>query len=139
MKAMRYLALATDYDGTLAHDGRVNEATLAALSRLRQSGRRLVLVTGRVLDDLQKTFSRLDLFDCVVAENGAMLYWPETKEEKVLGQAPPQAFLEALRARRVPVSVGRVIVATWEPHQNVVLDAIRKLGLELHVVFNKGV
>jgi HAD superfamily hydrolase (TIGR01484 family) len=135
---MRYLALATDYDGTLAHDGRVNEATLAALLRLRQSGRRLILVTGRELGDLQKTFSRLDLFDCVVAENGALLYWPETKKEKVLGPAPPQAFLEALRARRVPVSVGRVIVATWEPHQNVVLDAIRKLGLELHVVFNKG-
>ena len=38
---MRYLTLATDYDGTLAHDGRVNQTTLDALGRLRQSGRRL--------------------------------------------------------------------------------------------------
>ena len=35
---MRYLALATDYDGTLAHDGTVNAATLAALDRVRDSG-----------------------------------------------------------------------------------------------------
>ncbi len=135
---MRYLALATDYDGTLAHDGRVDEATLAALERLRQSGRRLILVTGRELEDLQKTFSRLDLFDRVVAENGALLYRPAAKEEKVLGAAPPRSFLEMLRARGVPISVGRSIVATREPHQATVLDAIRKLGLELHVVFNKG-
>ena len=135
---MRYLALATDYDGTLAHDGRVKDSTVAALERLRKSGRRLLLVTGRELDDLKKTFSRLDLFDHVVVENGALLYKPDTKEEKVLGAAPPPAFLEALRRRGVPISVGRSIVATWEPHQAAVLDAIRELGLELHVVFNKG-
>jgi hypothetical protein len=33
---------------------------------------------------------------------------------------------------------GHVIVATWEPHQVAALDAIRSLGLELHVEFNKG-
>ena len=135
---MRYLALATDYDGTLAHDGRVNESTLAAVERLRQSGRRLVLVTGRELEDLQKTFQHLELFDRVVAENGALLYRPASHEEKVLGAAPPRPFLETLRARGVPISVGRSIVATWEPHEVTVLDVIHKLGLELHVVFNKG-
>jgi hydroxymethylpyrimidine pyrophosphatase-like HAD family hydrolase len=35
---MHYFALATDFDGTLATNGRVNEATLAALKRLRESG-----------------------------------------------------------------------------------------------------
>ena len=135
---MRYLALATDYDGTLAHDGRVNDATLAATERLRQSGRRLLLVTGRELEDLQKTFPHLELFDRVVAENGALLYRPASHEEKVLGAAPPRPFLETLRARGVPISVGRSIVATREPHEATVLDVIHKLGLELHVVFNKG-
>jgi hydroxymethylpyrimidine pyrophosphatase-like HAD family hydrolase len=136
---MRYLAFATDYDGTLAHDGRVTDATLAALSRLRESGRKLLLVTGRELPDLQSTFPRVDLFDRVVAENGALLYRPAAKEEKVLAPPPPPAFLEELEKRGVrPVSVGRVIVATWEPHQAAVLDAIRHLGLELQVIFNKG-
>ena len=31
-----------------------------------------------------------------------------------------------------------MIVATWQPHEMQVLEAIRELGLELQVIFNKG-
>jgi len=44
---MRYLALACDYDGTLACDGRVSDVALTALQRFRASGRKVILVTGR--------------------------------------------------------------------------------------------
>jgi HAD superfamily hydrolase (TIGR01484 family) len=136
---MRYLALAIDYDGTLAHHGHVDEPTLAALGKLRESGRKLILVTGRELGELLGVFPRIDLFDRVVAENGALLYQPETREEKPLAESPPEAFVAELRRRGVgPMSVGRSIVATWEPHQNTVLDVIHELGLEWHVIFNKG-
>ena len=136
---MRYLALCCDYDGTIAHHGRVDEPTLAALKRLRESGRQLVLVTGRELDDLQKLFPHLDLFARIVAENGALLYRPETREEQPLDEAPPQSFVDKLIERGVgPMSVGRVIVATWEPHEKTVLETIRDCGLELQVIFNKG-
>jgi hypothetical protein len=136
---MRYVALACDYDGTLAYDGSVDEETILALECLRESGRKLVLVTGRELDELATVFPHLVLFDRVVAENGALLYDPSTREERQLAEPPPPAFAEALRARGVrPLSVGRVIVATVSPHETVVLEAIRELGLELQVVFNKG-
>ncbi len=136
---MRYLALCCDYDGTIAHHGRVDEPTLAALKRLRESGRKLVLVTGRELDELQTVFPHLDLFARVVAENGALIYRPETREERLLDEAPPQVFVDKLIERGVgPISVGRVIVATWEPHENTVLETIRDCGLELQVIFNKG-
>jgi HAD superfamily hydrolase (TIGR01484 family) len=136
---MRYLALAADYDGTLAKDGVVDEATVAALERFRESGRRLVLVTGRELDEMLAIFPRIDLFDCVVAENGALLYHPEGREETVLGEPPPAALVAAIRKRGVgTLSVGRAIIATIEPHQGAVLEAIHELGLEWHVIFNKG-
>jgi len=136
---MRYLALCTDYDGTLATDGQVLSGTLTALEQFLASGRRLVLVTGRELDDLKKVCPRLDLFEYVVAENGALLYKPATGEETPLGARPPDAFVALLRQRGVgPISVGRVIVATWEPHESTVLSTIRDMGLELQVIFNKG-
>jgi len=136
---MRYLALCSDYDGTLAEHGTVAAKTVAALERLRTSGRKTLLVTGRLLDDLQTVFPRLDLFDYVIAENGALLYRPETREEKVLAERPPEPFVEALRARGVsPVSMGRVIVSTWERHQNTILETIHDMGLELQLIFNKG-
>ena len=55
---MRYLALACDYDGTLAHGGVVSEQTVSALTYLRSSGRKLLLVTGRRLDDIARIFPR---------------------------------------------------------------------------------
>ena len=53
---MQYHALAADYDGTLATDGVVDEKTIEALHRLRESGRRLILVTGRIIEQLVQTF-----------------------------------------------------------------------------------
>ena len=136
---MRYHVLATDYDGTLASGGLVDEATIDALERVRRSGRKLVLVTGRMLDDLMTVFTRLDLFDVVVAENGALVHRPATRESRILAEPPPARFVDALRARGVaPLATGRVIVATWQPHEEIVLEVIRSLGLELQVIFNKG-
>ncbi|HTM46153.1 MAG TPA: HAD hydrolase family protein, partial [Polyangiaceae bacterium] len=136
---MRYLALATDFDGTLAEHEAVSEGTLRVLRRVRDSGRRLVLVTGRELPDLLRVFPQYDLFHRIVAENGALVFNPESREEKLLGAPPPARFLQALRDRHVnPISSGKVIVATWAPHQTTVLNTILELGLELQVIFNKG-
>jgi HAD superfamily hydrolase (TIGR01484 family) len=136
---MKYQILASDYDGTLAHHGRVDRATIAALERLRASERRAIMVTGRELPELRSVFERVDLFDWIVAENGGLLYRPSTDVEKPLGEAPPQALVDALRAKGVAdMSVGRVIVATWEPFQQIVLETIRELNLEWQIIFNKG-
>ena len=135
---MRYLALAADYDGTLAQDGCVTDETVAALEKLRATGRKLILVTGRELDELLRVFPGAKLFDRIVAENGALLYEPGTREIKIMREGPPPAFVDALKRRNVsPMSVGRVIVATWKPHETVVLETIRDLGLDLQVIFNK--
>src|SRR5262249_51056156 len=108
---MEYQALACDYDGTLARDGAVDAITLGALGRFLQAGRKLVLVTGRELDELKTVFPHLQLFARVVAENGALLYRPESQEERVMAEAPPQRFLQWLWNHGVaPLSVGRVIV-----------------------------
>jgi hydroxymethylpyrimidine pyrophosphatase-like HAD family hydrolase len=136
---LRYYALACDYDGTLALHGRVDQPTLEALERVRASGRKLILVTGRQLADLLEAFPRADLFDRIVAENGAVVYAPSDRSERSLADPPAEQFVAALRGRGVtPVSVGRVIVATCTPHEAVVLDVIRDLGLELQVICNKG-
>ncbi|RWB05432.1 MAG: HAD-IIB family hydrolase [Mesorhizobium sp.] len=136
---MYFIALAADYDGTLAHDGIVAKKTLAALERFKKSGRKLVLVTGRELPDLKRVFPELSLFDKVVAENGAMIYTPASEEERVIAPSPEPKFVARLKRQGVkPLSVGRSIVATWEPHQATVLDIIKKMGLELEIIFNKG-
>ena len=135
---MRYFCLICDYDGTIAHDGRCALSTIEALNRVRASGRKLILATGRQLGELQQVFPENEIFDRIVAENGAVLYRPANKDSKVLADAPPPAFVEELRRRGVqPLSVGQCIVATWHPYESIVLDVIRAQGLELQVIFNK--
>jgi HAD superfamily hydrolase (TIGR01484 family) len=136
---MRYHALACDYDGTLARHGRVDEATIAALTRAQASGRRLLLVTGRLLPELLEVFPEAARFDHIVAENGALLYHPQTGETKDLGPPFDRKFVAELERRGVSrIATGRVIVATWRPFEKAVLETIRELGLELQVIFNKG-
>jgi HAD superfamily hydrolase (TIGR01484 family) len=135
----RYHVLACDYDGTLAEEGRVPRAVVDGLVRVKHSGRKLLLVTGRVLGDLAAVFPELELFDRVVAENGAVLHDPASGETRALAPEADARLVEALRDRGVaPLSVGACIVATWEPWQDLVLESIRALGLELQVIFNKG-
>jgi HAD superfamily hydrolase (TIGR01484 family) len=136
---MRYLALATDYDGTLASKGAVASETLEALRRLAATGRKLILVTGRRIDDLIRVFPEVAIFDRVVAENGPLVYRPESRETRVLSEPPPAAFVEELRRRDVdPLTVGQVFVATEQPNERIVLDVIGELGLNLQVILNKG-
>ena len=120
---IRYHALASDYDGTLAHHGTVDAKTIEAIRRLKASGRKFILVTGRQLDELQTVFPELDLCDLVVAENGGLLWNPATRAETLLAAPPSAAFVRELRERGVkPLAVGRVILATWVPHETAVFE-----------------
>src|SRR5688500_1628099 len=119
---MRYTAIALDYDGTIAHDGAVPAPVIEGLRRLKASGRKALLVTGRELEELLGIFPEIGVFDLVVAENGALLYRPETDERRELGLPPPACLVEALKASGIPLAIGHTILATIRPHEAVVLE-----------------
>jgi hypothetical protein len=108
---MRYFALACDCDGTIASHGRVDGGTRSAIERLRASGRKLILVTGRELDDFMRVFPHVHLFNRIVAANCAAgtnqgfatcSRWRRRRRWVRAGAGAP---------RRHALSVGRVIVA----------------------------
>jgi hydroxymethylpyrimidine pyrophosphatase-like HAD family hydrolase len=135
---MDFAALATDYDGTIARDGRVEDSTRRALETARRGGLRLVLVTGRILDDLGTIFAPFDLFDRIVAENGAVLHDPATGASRMLASPPPPALLRALRDAAVPYLAGQTIVDALQAYEPVFARTIRELGLPWHLILNKG-
>ena len=134
----RARALALDFDGTLAREGVVAPETTAALSRAIERRVQLLLVTGRRLSSLAAAFPHLDLFERVVAENGAVLYEPRTKRSRILAPAPDDSLLEALRRAGVPFVVGHSVVATVRPFKQQVVAAIGDAGVRWHVAFNKN-
>jgi HAD superfamily hydrolase (TIGR01484 family) len=131
-------ALACDYDETLAFYGRVDASTVEALVRLKTSGAKLLLVTGRQLGDLLSVCMEIRIFDRVVAENGALLYRPLERETRSLAGRPPKHFLERLREQKVrPLAAGRSIVATVQEFAPVVEKTISEMGLDLEMIFNR--
>jgi hydroxymethylpyrimidine pyrophosphatase-like HAD family hydrolase len=135
---MRFVAVAVDYDGTLAADGVVHPATIAAVEQLIASGRKCILVTGRMLPELLPLFPQADLCVRIVAENGAVLYRPSSREQRLLGEPPSTALVDALKRKQIsPLDIGDSIIATVRPHEVGIMETIRDLGLEHHVIFNR--
>ena len=134
---MRFAALATDFDGTIAHEGVVEPSTVEALRRAKAAGLQLLLVTGRELASLFNTFAETAVFDLIVAENGAVLYRPDSGKVEQLAAPPPPALIEALTKENVPFSVGHSIVATVEAYGPQLYGAIRALDLAWEVIPNK--
>jgi hydroxymethylpyrimidine pyrophosphatase-like HAD family hydrolase len=129
--------LACDFDGTGAASGRLAPEISAVLGAARSLGVVTLLVTGRVLEELQAAGVDFASFDAVVAENGAIVWLPDSGRTLQLGTPPPDAFLAALRAANIPYEAGAVVVGTWDRHAGDVLALIRRRGLASQLVFNR--
>jgi len=130
---------ACDYDGTIAEYGRVSETTARALERVRESGRKVVLVTGRTLQDLQQACPDHErMFDAIVGENGAVLYLPALREVRTLGEPPEATLLQELRRRGVAFALGTSSIHTAATAAQASLAAIRAAGVERTLVFNRA-
>ena len=135
---MRYLALASDYDGTLATGGAMPSSTADALQRYREAGGLLILVTGRDVADLKNICPRLGLFHWVVAENGALLYEPCSGNETLLTAPADPAMIAALKSGGIdPLYIGRVVVAT-ERHQSALVEQVlAACQMPVYMLLNK--
>lgn len=131
--------IASDFDGTLAKDGEVAAECTAALRRWKRAGGRLLLITGREMDDLVRVYPDLGLWDLAVTENGAVLLDPATGSVELLGEPPGAQLLDELRAAGVrPLSHGRVILASFEPMRERIRRVLRAAGAERDLIGNKG-
>ena len=134
---MRFSVLALDYDGTIARDGALDLDVRSAIGEARSRGISVILVTGRILSDLRRVTGSLDFVDAVVAENGAVLLFPDGTS-RLIGQPPPAIFVEELRRRGVDFTAGQCVVETDAPAAPQILSIIRDLELPLVLVFNRG-
>jgi hydroxymethylpyrimidine pyrophosphatase-like HAD family hydrolase len=135
---MTFKVLALDYDGTIARDGVLPPGVRAAIAAARDRGVTVALVTGRILDDLRRVAGDLRFVDCVVAENGAVISFPESGRSLTLAAPVPPSLVGDLRRRGVAVDVGRSVIeadAGAAPHA---LAAIRTLELPYAILFNRG-
>jgi hypothetical protein len=135
---MKFGVLALDYDGTIAVDGSLDPQVRAAIADVRAAGVVVLLVTGRILDDLRRVVGDLRFVDAVVAENGAVITYPQTGHSMVLGPPPPAAFVDALRQRQIAITVGACVVEAHASDAHRMLTLVREMELPLVLLFNRS-
>jgi hydroxymethylpyrimidine pyrophosphatase-like HAD family hydrolase len=134
---MKFNVLALDYDGTIARDGRADPAVLESIRETRARQIAVLLVTGRILSDLRLVLADQGLFDAIVAENGAVLAFPNGRT-RVLGRPPSPEFLNELRRLEVRFESGECVLQADASAAAKILDAVRSLELPLMLAFNRG-
>jgi phosphoglycolate phosphatase (TIGR01487 family) len=135
---MNYLAIASDYDGTLATEAKVDLATLNAVNQWQESGRKFILVTGRRINSLKTVFEAINICDYIVAENGAVLYHPQSQTSHLLCQPASTKLIKRLQQKGIEnIAIGEAIVATWQPYEEIVRETIAELNLSLEIILNK--
>jgi hydroxymethylpyrimidine pyrophosphatase-like HAD family hydrolase len=97
--------LALDFDGTIAVDARLDDEVAGALRDVRRAGVMIVLVSGRMLEDIQGTVHAPDLFDAIVAEGGAVVQMSNGASPTVLARGPDAALLAAGAKTAFPVTM----------------------------------
>lgn len=135
---MRFSVLALDYDGTIAEDGILSDRVRAAIKEVRNHGITVVLVTGRIVQDLRQRLPDLRLFDAVVAENGAVIFHVQSGRSTLLGQPPPSFFLESLRANGINALAGECVIEAEACDAARILPIIKESELPLVMAFNRS-
>jgi hydroxymethylpyrimidine pyrophosphatase-like HAD family hydrolase len=135
---LKLSVLAIDYDGTIARNGVMDTTVRRAIKEVREGGIVTILVTGRILSELRSVMGDLRLFDSIVAENGAVVAFPNAGRSAAIGHAPQPAFLQELRQRNIPFSHGECVVEADAGFAHQILSVIRDLELPLTLLFNRG-
>ena len=135
---MRFSVLALDYDGTIATDGVLDPEVRHAIADVRAHGITVVIVTGRILDDLRRFVGDLRFVDAVVAENGAVISFPATGQSALLGSPVPLALVEAIRKNGIPADVGQSVIEADAQSAPAILKEIQRLELPQVLIFNRG-
>jgi len=135
---MKLTVLALDYDGTIARGDQVDPSILDAVADARRRGIAVMLVTGRRLDDLRRVAGDLHFVDGIVAENGALLHFPDGGLTTTLAPPIPAEFIVRLLSQRIAFHAGQCLVEADASAAPQMLHAIRDLELPIVLLFNRS-
>jgi hydroxymethylpyrimidine pyrophosphatase-like HAD family hydrolase len=130
--------IALDYDGTVAFDDRLDAGVRDAIAAARRRGITVLLVTGRILDELRRVAGDLHFADMVVAENGAVLHVPDTGRTSLLAPLLDASFVQEVRRSGLRATAGQCLVDADANDAPRLLDIIRRCELPLTLVFNRS-
>jgi hydroxymethylpyrimidine pyrophosphatase-like HAD family hydrolase len=135
---MKLSVLALDYDGTIATDRGVDPDVRHAIAQARTTGITVLLVTGRILSELRRVAGDLHFVDGVIAENGAVVHFPDSDHTSVVAPRLADALVSGLESDHIPFRAGDCLIDADAADGQRLLEAVRRLELPYVLLFNRG-
>lgn len=135
---MHLTILASDLDGTLAEDGHIAQETWEVLRAAKEARITLILVTGRTLTSFTPDGRFADLFEAIVAEDGAVIYFPRQDSVVLPFGRLPAILIERLKPLGLPLEYGMALVATHVPFDEPIQAVLRECGGGATIEYNRG-
>jgi hydroxymethylpyrimidine pyrophosphatase-like HAD family hydrolase/CheY-like chemotaxis protein len=130
--------IATDFDGTLVRDGVVPPKTWDLLRQAKTAGLTLILATGRVLATFINTGPFSEIFEVIVAEDGAVVFFPRKNVVKQPFGSIPALVIQRIEELNIPIERGLSIVASRVPHDEAILKVMKELSVGATIEYNLG-
>ncbi len=143
-RATHFKVLASDLDGTLVHEYNesgqplITSATWDALRRVKAAGLTLILVTGRTMESFIHSGPYAEIFEALITEDGAVVYFTRRETVKLPFGRLPAAVVQRLEEMQIPLERGMSIVATHVPHDQAILQVLQELNIGATIEYNRG-
>lgn len=130
--------IASDFDDTLAREGKIDPVALERIRDVRRNGLAVVIVTGRRMSELLEVFDEIHEVDFVVSENGGYAFVPGTDEGWPLTHEVDESLVAELeRGGVTPLQIGETIIGTLAPCLDVVTGILESHGSGYVVIRNR--
>jgi hydroxymethylpyrimidine pyrophosphatase-like HAD family hydrolase len=137
-RIMKLSVIALDYDGTVTRNDRLEAPMREAIADARRRGVAVMIVTGRRLDDLRRIAGSLQFVDGVVAENGALVHFPDGGLTTTLAPPIPAGFVTRLQQEGIVFQAGQCLIDADASAAPRMLSVIRELELPIVLLFNRS-
>jgi len=122
-------AIITDFDRTLSSkNGRIKSKLLKKMKSLEKP---FILVTGKKLEDVKELCKRYHVWQVVIAENGAIIYFPKTKKTVIFTSPYIQQAREILRNSEILIAFGQVIISSKVENMKKLKEILKPLRKKL--------
>ncbi len=135
-------AIITDFDRTITDKPPKavfdkKDLDIKLLNELKKLEKDLFLATGRPFDYVKELSKKINIWRCIVAENGAVIFFPRTTKTFVINTKYMNKAKKIIKKLNLPkTTIGKVITSNRLEDKEKIKKALGKLTEELQFIQN---
>ena len=135
---LKIKCLVLDFDRTLVNPSNpeLDEKLKESLIRLRSRNIKLIIASGRALDFMLDFKTKNPIWDAIVAENGAIVYFPQTRNTIRINEVDGKRICGVFSNARFPADIRDSTVSVKRRYERRIRQILDSDGIEANIERN---